>query len=105
MSCELVDFIMQSVIDGMREQQFSEVQIEKVQALVSPSVAEKTLTTFGGNKIYIPKRMHNKESLSEILAKQFTGNNINEVAKANKVSRRTVYSAIQSQRIKKLNSR
>lgn len=104
MSCELVDFIMQSVIDGMREQQFSEVQIEKVQALVSPSVAEKTLTTFGGNKIYIPKRMHDKESLSEMLAKQFTGNNIAEIARDMKVDRRTVYRAIKMQRIKKLQS-
>lgn len=105
MSCELVDFIMQEVMAEMRVNQFSEVQIQQVAQHVVPRVNEKTLNRFGGDEIYIPKRSQHRPDVLEALATQFNGNNIAEIAKNNKVSRRTVYRAIQKQRIKKKNER
>lgn len=102
MSCDLVDFIMQEVMAEMRVNQFSESQIQQVEQTISPKINEKIIINFGGNEIYIPKRSQHKPNAAMELAKQFNGNNIAEIAKNNRVTRRTVYRAIKSSRIKTL---
>ena len=105
MNCELVDFIMVEMMAEMRVAQFSEVQIKQVETDISKKVNEKIITRYGGDEIYIPKRGQHKPNLAIELAKQFNGNNIAEVAKNNRVTRRTVYRAIQTSRIKQQQDR
>lgn len=97
MSCELVEFIIESVVCEMREQDFSAAQILQVQQTITPIVTEKTIHTFGGERVYIPKRDVN---MRETMMDKFTGNNIAQIAHEMKVSRRTVYNAIKAKRIK-----
>lgn len=83
-------FMLDAFVQGLRENSFTEMQIEQVERQICPAIEAKTIHTFGGERVYIPKR----EDVSAEIAARFNGKNIDKLSRELRVSRRTVYRAL-----------
>lgn len=95
MSCDLVKFIIDALVHGLRENSFSESQIEQVERQICPKVEAKTLHHFGGERVYIPKH---DENLRALIAEKFNGRNTAKIAQELRVSRSTIYRALRARK-------
>lgn len=64
--------------------------IQHLASIVGDEKAKKICKEFGGTSIYFPAKP-NKKSIINVIKKQFTGSNVNEISRLLGVSRSTIF--------------